>query len=83
MSRNKLFDIPPVSYFQTKNYFNGSCDDLNYDIRPDKDVTTLTVKIWHGKLCMPLSEIEQTKEFPVTQEGVDSVIDWLDSVYNS
>ena len=39
--------------------------------------STFQCEYWHGKLCYELSEMEDKREFPMTEEGRQEMMDWL------
>ena len=39
--------------------------------------STIACEYWHGKLCYELSEMEEKREFPMTEEGRQEMMDWL------
>jgi hypothetical protein len=39
--------------------------------------STIACEYWHGKLCYELSEMEDKREFPMTEEGRQEMMDWL------
>jgi hypothetical protein len=43
----------------------------------DFEQSTIQCEYWHGKLCYELSEMEEKKEFPMTEEGRQDMMDWL------
>ena len=79
--------IPTLHTFAMKNLFTGSYDNLRFRIKPDvimatpKEVdfgqSTMFVEYWHGLYCYEKSEMEGSETFPLTEEGRQSMIDWL------
>lgn len=43
--------------------------------------SNVTASVWKGEFCMEESEILASKEFLLTEEGRESVIDWLEEQY--
>ncbi|MCR5717858.1 MAG: hypothetical protein K6F80_02345 [Oscillospiraceae bacterium] len=41
----------------------------------------MTVYIWHGFICSALTEMEASETFPLTNEGHDSMLAWLETQY--
>ncbi|MBQ8725200.1 MAG: hypothetical protein IJY74_05985, partial [Oscillospiraceae bacterium] len=75
---SKVFDIPRLYYFQSKNVFTGSKNNtFNYKISPAEN---LKVQIWHGLICSDKAEIEAEQEFPMDQDGFDVMIKWLEDM---
>lgn len=50
----------------------------NGAIEPESKVETF---VWKGEYCMEESEIRAQAEFPLTEEGREQVIDWLEEQY--
>ena len=79
--------IPTLHTFAMKNLFTGSYGNLRFRIKPDvimatpKEVdfgqSTMFVEYWHGLYCYEKSEMEGSETFPLTEEGRQSMIDWL------
>ena len=78
-SASEIFDLRNFYFYQCGNIFTGSLNNFNYKIIPDKE--NLTVLVWHGRLCSDLAEIETKKKYPLTQEGFDEMIKWLENEY--
>ena len=74
---NEIY-VPVLHFFENGNPFTGSFGLLRFFLKPDAE--TITAKVWHGQFCMEKSEIEQEKEFPLTAEGREALIAWLDEV---
>lgn len=68
--------LPTLSHFQNGNGFLGSFETVRFAIEPPKE-GEITVSIWRGKLCRELSEMEETKPFPETDEGIEDLKNWL------
>lgn len=80
--------IPTLHTFENSNVFTGSFGKLRFKITPDvtmmpggKEVdnscSTMLAEVWHGLLCYEKSQIEEKKEFPLTEEGKQEMTDWL------
>ena len=69
------FDIPRPFYFESGNHFTGSKEDFNFKITP-KD-RTFHVEFWHGFICSDLAKMEGDQDFPLTEEGFQSMLEWL------
>ena len=85
---NKIF-LPTLHTFAMKNPFTGSCGNFRYRINPnvvmatakevDFEQSTMEAKYWHGPFCYEKSEIEGTENFPLTEEGRQAMMDWLEA----
>ncbi len=85
---SELF-IPTLHTFAMKNTFTGSLGMLRFKIVPsvtmatpkevDFDNSTMFVEYWHGLYCYEKSEMEGSETFPLTEEGREAMIQWLNS----
>ena len=81
--------IPTLHTFAMENPFTGSCGMFRFKITPNvvkatpKEVdfaqSTIQAEYWHGLFCYEKSEIEATREFPMTEEGRMEMKAWLES----
>ena len=81
--------IPTLHTFAMKNLFTGSYGMLRFRIKPDivmatpKEVdfeqSTMFVEYWHGLYCYEKSEMEGSETFPLTEEGRQAMLQWLES----
>ena len=81
--------IPTLHTFAMKNLFTGSYGQLRFRIKPDvvmatpKEVdfsqSTIFVEYWHGLYCYEKSEMEGSETFPMSDEGRQAMIAWLES----
>ena len=81
--------LPVFHHFENGNVFTGSCGALRYKITPDvimanaKEVdhaaSSVRAEYWHGPMCYECSDIEGEKVFPLTPEGWNEMLAWLQS----
>ena len=81
--------IPTLHTFAMKNLFTGSYGMLRFRIQPnvvmatpkevDFENSTLFVEYWHGLYCYEKSEMEGSETFPLTDEGCQNMLQWLES----
>ena len=81
--------IPTLHTFAMKNLFTGSYGMLRFRIKPDvvmatpKEVdfeqSSIFVEYWHGLYCYEKSEMEGSETFPMSEEGREEMIRWLQS----
>lgn len=81
--------IPTLHTFAMKNLFTGSFGMLRFRIKPevimatpkevDFEQSSIFVEFWHGLYCYEKSVMEGSETFPMTEEGRQSMIDWLKS----
>ena len=85
---NKIF-LPTLHTFAMKNPFTGSCGMFRYRVVPNvvmatpKEVdfgqSTIEAEYWHGLYCYEKSEMEGSETFPLTEEGRQTMLQWLES----
>jgi hypothetical protein len=81
--------IPTLHTFAMKNLFTGSFGNLRFRIKPDVvmatpkevdfDQSSMFVEYWHGLYCYEKSEMEGSETFPMSEEGREAMIRWLES----
>ncbi|MBQ8927064.1 MAG: hypothetical protein IJ055_02170 [Oscillospiraceae bacterium] len=81
MAKPNAFDIPRIYYFESGNIFTGSRRDLNFRIVPDKE--QMHVSTWHGMLCSELADMEDSADFPLSTDGHEQMLAWLEEVDRS
>lgn len=84
----RLF-IPTLHTFAMNNIFTGSCGLFRFRAKPnvvmktpkevDFDQSTIFVEYWHGLFCYEKSEMEGEGTFPMTDQGREEMIQWLES----
>lgn len=85
---SELF-VPTLHTFAMKNTFTGSVGLLRFRIQPkvemktpkevDFEASSIFVEYWHGLYCYEKSEMEGQATFPMTEEGRQELIAWLQS----
>ena len=80
--------LPTLLTFANNNVFTGSCGPMRFKIVPTvvmatpKEVnyeeSSMRCEIWHGEKCYELSDIEQEKTFPMSEEGREEMRTWLE-----
>ena len=81
--------IPVLHWFDANNIFTGSCGEFRFRIKPnvvmatakevDFEASSVTAEYWHGPYCYEKSEMEGSADFPMTEEGIQSMKQWLES----
>ena len=81
--------LPTLHTFAMNNLFTGSYGMLRFRAKPnvimatakevDFEQSTITVEYWHGLYCYEKSEMEGMETFPMTEQGRQDMIDWLNS----
>ena len=85
---SELF-LPTLHTFAMKNTFTGSLGLFRFRVQPnvimatpkevDFEQSTMLVEYWHGLYCYEKSEMEGLETFPLTDQGRQDMIDWLNS----
>ncbi len=77
------FFLPTMLFFTNGNGFLGSFLGLRFQITvPEKDgEMRFSCLTWYGERCLEESEPVATAEFPLTEDGREQVIDWLEAEY--
>ena len=81
--------LPTLHTFAMNNLFTGSYGMLRVRAKPnvimatakevDFEQSTIFVEYWHGLFCYEKSEMEGSETFPLTEEGRQAMIQWLES----
>lgn len=79
--------IPTLHTFAMNNIFTGSMGLFRFRAKPnvvmatpkevDFEQSSITVEYWHGLYCYEKSEMEGSETFPMTEQGRQDMIDWL------
>lgn len=79
------FDIPKVFYFESGNVHTGSRGKLRYRVDPADSI--LHIAVWREDICYELAEergiIGHTAEYPVSEEGFQQMLDFLQTEYEN
>ena len=81
--------LPTLHTFAMNNIFTGSYGMLRLRAVPnvvmatakevDFEQSTITVEYWHGLFCYEKSEMEGSQTFPMSEEGRQAMLDFLNS----
>ena len=75
------FFLPNLLSFTNGNTYLGSFLGLRFRVKPVNDEDTLECLTWYGEFCLEDSEVAAEASFPLTAEGREQVIDWLEEQY--
>lgn len=80
--------LPTLHTFENNNIFTGSRGTLRFRIVPavvmanakevDLAASSIQVEYWHGEKCYELSQMEETRTFPMSEEGRAAIRQWLE-----
>lgn len=87
-SASELFEIPKFFVFSKKGRFAGSAEerDFNYKIVPvvpKEGDKTLECTVWSGRSCADKAVDAVKTVYPLSQEGYDEMLAYLEGEYNS
>ncbi len=77
------FFMPTMLSFTNGNAYLGSFLGLRFRIKPTEgeNGSTFECLTWYGENCLEESEVVHTASFPLTADGREQVIDWLEAEY--
>ncbi len=84
---SEYFYLPNLYTFQNGNTFIGSFQGLRFQIKPGKtgegeeERPILSALVWYGEYCLELSEVQAEAAFPLTEEGREALLDWLEAEF--
>jgi len=82
--------LPVFHHFENGNIFTGSLGAFRYKITPsvvmippknkevDHGASSIQAEYWHGPLSYELSEVEGEKTFPMSPQGREDMLQWLE-----
>ena len=83
----KLF-IPTLHSFAMNNIFTGSLGEFRFRAAPqivmatpkevDYEKSTILAAFWHGPYCYEKSTMEGERTFPLSAQGREDMIAWLE-----
>lgn len=69
--------VPNYMSFHNDNIFLGSYQGMRFRLSPDLQENIIHGEYWFGPLCYELSEMDGAKDFPLTDEGIADMTQWL------
>lgn len=73
--------LPVLSHFQNENPWTSSIGRFRYRVLPTvgkgEEESLLTAEAWEGPWAYEFSTVEETKTFPLNQEGLEALRGWL------
>ena len=79
--------LPTLHTFAMNNIFTGSCGSFRFKIVPsvtmkgkevDFENSSMKAEFWHGPFCYEKSEMEGERTFPLSTEGREELLSWLE-----
>ena len=81
--------LPTLHTFAMNNIFTGSCGLVRFRAVPNvvmatpKEVdfaqSSIHVEYWHGLYCYEKSQMEGEDTFPMSEDGREAMLAWLES----
>ena len=82
------FFLPNLLTFTNGNTYLGSFMGLRFRVKPTEEELedgskrqVLACLDWYGEYCLEESEVVHETQFPLSAEGREQVIDWLEGEY--
>lgn len=76
-----MLDMQKLVYFTEGNRFAGSHSGegmiIRYRVEPDKENEQLRAWCWREDVCFEKARDKAEGRFPLTQDGLDSLLEWL------
>ena len=79
--------LPTLHSFRMSNVFTGSSGNLRFRAapvfseqmpqEPDLKLNAIHAEFWHGLFCYEKSRMEGAADFPLTDEGLEQLRQWL------
>ena len=80
--------LPTLHWFAMGNLFTGSSGMLRFRAKPnvvmatakevDFEQSTIVAEYWHGPFCYEKSTVEESRSFPMSEEGRLQMKQWLE-----
>ncbi len=87
---DERLDMQKLSYFTEGNTFTGSRTKdwdkgvlLRYLVRPDREEEKLTAYSWTEDVCFERAQERREEQFPLNEEGLESIQAWLQEQYRA
>ena len=73
--------LPVLSHFENDNFWTASGGRMRYRVDPvkgdEEHPPSLTAQVWEGPWRLQDSTVEETKSFPMTEEGLEGLRAWV------
>lgn len=70
--------LPVLANFEEDNLWTASGGRFRYKVTPDVENKLLRCEGWEGPWAYEFSAIEIVDDFPMTEEGLDALREWID-----
>ena len=75
-----MLDMQKLVYFTEGNH-SGDGRIIRYRVEPDRENERLLAWCWREDLCFEKAKEKSEESFPLTQEGLDALILWLEKKF--
>ncbi len=75
------FFLPNLLSLTNGNTYLGSFLGLRFRVKPVNEEDRLECLVWYGEYCLEESTVIDESSFPLSEEGREQVIDWLEEQY--
>lgn len=69
--------LPVLSHFQNGNFWTASVGRMRYRVDPGE--TELTAQVWEGPWNQADSVIEEQRQLPLSEEGLEELRAWVNT----
>ena len=69
--------VPNYMSFHNDNTFLGSYQGLRFKLTPNLETEEIRAEYWYGPLCYDKSVMDGEQTFPLTNEGIEEMTEWL------
>ena len=73
--------LPVLSHFENENFWTASGGRMRDRVDPvkgdEENSPSLTAQVWEGPWRLQDSTVEETKSFPMTEEGLEELRVWV------
>lgn len=80
-----MLDMQKLVYFTEGNRFawshSGDGRIIRYRVEPNRENERLLAWCWREDLCFEKAKEKSEESFPLTQEGLDALILWLEKKF--
>lgn len=82
-----MFDLQKLVYFTEGNTYSGSRTEsgglLRYRVEPDRENELLLAWCWREDVCFQRAGEKKEKQFPLKQEGLEQIQNWLEENFRA
>ncbi len=84
----RQLELQKYHYFEEGNSYAGQRTKdwekgllLRYYVEPDKEASLLRAYAWTQDVCFDLAPDKMSQEYPLSEEGLDRAVEWLEEAY--